>query len=156
MRFVKESRIAATAERVFGFHQSAEALKRLTPPWERVTLVEGGESLRPGSRVVLATSFGPFSVRWVAVHTEYEPGRMFADSQLSGPFARWFHRHWFVDDGAGGTLLRDEVDFDPPLGLLGRLLMGGFLRSRLQRLFDFRHETTRRLVESGDFVSGRP
>jgi ligand-binding SRPBCC domain-containing protein len=155
MRFVKESRIAATAERVFAFHQSEGALKRLTPPWERVTLVEGGESLRPGSRVVLAITFGPLSLRWVAVHTEYEPGRMFADAQLSGPFARWFHRHWFLDDGAGGTLLRDEVDFDPPLGLLGRWLLGGLVRSRLQRMFDFRHETTRRIVESSDFVSGR-
>lgn len=149
MRFEKQSRIAAPPERVFAFHESPGALERLNPPWERVRVVEGGGSLRPGTRVVLEVRLGPVLVRWVALHTEYEPGRLFADTQLGGPFARWYHRHWFLDDGGGGTLLRDEVDFEPPLGLPGRLLAGGFLRSKLTRLFDYRHEATRRAVEAG-------
>ena len=116
MRFVKESRIAASPGRVFAFHESSGALGRLTPPWEKVEVIEGGESIRPGSRVVLRTKLGPFPLKWVAEHTEYEPGRMFADTQRSGPFARWYHRHWFLDDGEGGTILRDEVDYEPPMG----------------------------------------
>lgn len=151
MHFVKESRIAAKPERVFAFHESAGALTRLTPPWERVTLVSGGDSIRPGSRVVLETRLGPFPLRWVAEHTEYVPGRMFADTQIKGPFARWDHRHWFLDDGAGGTLLCDEVDYEPPLGGLGRLVAGRYLGERLRKLFEFRHEATKRIVEAGDF-----
>jgi ligand-binding SRPBCC domain-containing protein len=84
----------------------------------------------------------------VAEHTEYEPGRMFADTQLSGPFARWYHRHWMLDDGAGGTILRDEVDYEPPLGALGRWLTGAFLRKKLSTMFDYRHEVTRRAFEA--------
>ena len=53
MHFVKESRIAAAPSAVFAFHESRGALERLTPPWEQVELVEGGDSIRPGSRVVL-------------------------------------------------------------------------------------------------------
>ena len=123
----------------------------MTPPWEKVVLIEGGGSLKPGGRVVLETRLGPIRLRWVAEHTEYEPGRMFADRQVSGPFSRWYHRHWFLDDGAGGTLLRDEVEFEPPFGRMGRWFGGGFLRSKLQRMFDYRHEVTRRIVESGEF-----
>jgi ligand-binding SRPBCC domain-containing protein len=155
MRFVKESRIDAPAERVFAFHESQGAFDRLVPPWEWIKVVEGGGSLRPGSRVVLETRVGPIPLRWVAEHTEYEAGRMFADRQVSGPFARWYHRHWFEDDGQGGTLLRDEVEYEPPLGPLGRWLGGGLLRRKLQKMFDYRHETTRRIVESGDFPGGR-
>jgi ligand-binding SRPBCC domain-containing protein len=150
MRFVKESRIAAPPERVFAFHESTGAPERLTPPWEKMAVIEGGGSILPGSRVVLLAWFGAIPLRWVAEHTEYEPGRMFADTQVSGPFARWYHRHWFLDDGEGGTRLRDEVDFEPPLGPLGRWLGGALLRRKLQKLFDYRHETTRRVVESGD------
>ena len=153
MRFVKESRIAASPERVFAFHESPGALQRLTPPWESVEVVSGGKSLRPGSRVVLKTRIGPFLLRWEAEHTEYEPGRMFADRQIRGPFARWDHHHWFLDDGSGGTIFRDEVDYEPPLGWLGRLLGGSFLEKKLDKMFDYRHETTKRLVESGDFPS---
>lgn len=150
MRLVKESRIDAPPERVFAFHESAGALERLTPPWESVRVVEGGGSLEPGTRVTLESWLGPIRVLWVAEHTEYEPGRMFADRQVSGPFAKWHHRHLFLDDGAGGTLLRDEVDYEPPMGALGRLLGGRFLEAKLKKLFDFRHETTKRIVEAGE------
>ena len=151
MRFVKETRIAAPPAQVFAFHESPGALQRLTPPWEKVELVEGGESIRPGSRVVLRTKLGPLALTWVAEHTEYEAGRMFADTQRSGPFASWYHRHLFLDDGQGGTVLRDEVDYEPPFGGLGRRLAGGFLEKKLSKLFDYRHDVTKRVVESGDF-----
>jgi ligand-binding SRPBCC domain-containing protein len=151
MKFVKESRIAAPPADVFAFHESPGALERLTPPGQKVAVVEGGGSIRPGSRVVLQTRLGPFPLRWIALHTEYDPPHLFADRQESGPFARWYHRHRFLDDGQGGTILRDEVDFDPPLGSLGRLLLGPFLVRKLRTLFDYRHQTTKTIVESLDF-----
>jgi ligand-binding SRPBCC domain-containing protein len=152
MQFVKESRIAAPPDVVFAFHESPAALERLAPPWERVEVIEGGQSLKPGERVVLLTGLGPFRLRWVAEHTEYEPGRMFADRQVEGPFASWYHRHLFLEDGHGGTLLRDIVDYEPPLGWVGQFLAGGLLEAKLRKLFDYRHETTRRIVESGGFL----
>ncbi len=151
MKFVKESRIAASPGRVFAFHESPGALQRLTPPWERVQLIEGGKSLQPGSRVVLSVPFGPLRLRWVAEHTEYEAGRMFADRQLEGPFASWYHRHLFLDDGQDGTILRDEVEYDPPMGYLGRWFAGRLIETKLRNMFDYRHEVTRKIVESGDF-----
>jgi hypothetical protein len=151
VQFVKESHIAAPPERVFAFHESPGALGRLTPPWERVVVESGGDSIRPGSRVALRTALGPFRLRWVAEHTEYDPPRLFADRQLSGPFAMWYHRHRMIDDGRGGTILRDEVDYELLLGALGRWLGGRMVRRKLVLMFDYRHEVTRRVVESGDF-----
>lgn len=151
MQFVKESRIAAPPADVFAFHESPGALRRLTPPGREVDVESGGDSIRPGSRVVLRMALGPFRLRWVAVHTEYDPPHLFADRQESGPFASWYHRHRFLDDGRGGTILRDEIDFTPPLGPLGRLLAGAWLRRTLGAMFDYRHDATRRIVESGDF-----
>ncbi len=153
MHFVKESRIAASPKVVYAFHASAGALERLTPPWERVRRISGGDSLAVGTRVVLTTKVGPVSLRWVAEHTENEPGRLFADRQVRGPFARWYHRHIFEDDGSGGTLLRDEVDYEPPLGWIGRRLASTYLSQKLTRLFDYRHDVTRKIVEAHDFVS---
>jgi ligand-binding SRPBCC domain-containing protein len=148
VHYVKESTIHATPAEVFAFHESPGALERLMPPWETSERVEGGESIRPGSRVVLRVKLGPFWMRWIAEHTEYEAGRLFADRQVRGPFARWYHRHLFLDDGAGGTILRDEVEYEPPLGWLGRRLAGRFLDEKLRRLFAYRHETTRQILES--------
>ncbi len=68
---------------------------------------------------------------------------MFADRQVRGPFAYWYHRHLFLDDGEGETLLRDEVDYRLPLGMLGELLGSRFVNLKLQKIFDHRHEATR-------------
>jgi ligand-binding SRPBCC domain-containing protein len=86
---------------------------------------------------------------WVAVHTEYDPPRLFVDLQESGPFASWRHRHQFLPDGQGGTILRDEVEYELPAGWLGRWLAGASIAHRLERTFAYRHEQTRRLVEAG-------
>jgi hypothetical protein len=43
---------------------------------------------------------------------------------------------------------RDEVDFALPLGKLGELLSAGFVESKLKLMYDYRHEITRRILES--------
>jgi hypothetical protein len=149
MQFVKESRIAASPEAVFRFHESTGALEQLIPPWEKMEIVESAHSLKPGSRVVLrGRILGFIPVRWVAVHTEYDPPRYFADRQESGPFAYWYHRHLFLDDGSGGTILRDEVEYRAPFGILGEWFGGWYLLGKLEKMFTYRHEITRKIIES--------
>lgn len=152
LRFVKQSNIAAPPEVVFRIHESPGALRHLIPPWEHMKVAESSGSLRPGSRVVLqGRVLGFVPVRWVAIHTEYEPPHLFADRQESGPFAYWYHRHHFSDDGRGATILKDEVECRPPLGIVGLWLGGWLIRQKLERMFAYRHETTCRLIESGQW-----
>lgn len=148
MRFVKESRITASPAEVFAFHESPGAFEKLTPPWAPVEVVEGGGSIRPGTRVVLRLKVGPVPITWVAVHEEYDPPHLFTDRQEAGPFAAWHHRHVFLDDGRGGTLLRDEVEFQPPGGALGRWLGAAAILRNLEKMFGYRHETIRKLMET--------
>ncbi len=148
----KESRINASPEVVFRFHEDPDALRQLIPPWENMDVAESARSLLPGSTVVLRGRLGVLPIRWVAVHTEYDPPHLFADLQESGPFAWWYHRHRFLDDGEGGTILRDEVEYLAPLGLIGRQRGGRLIRRKLERMFAYRHETTRRLIESGEWA----
>jgi ligand-binding SRPBCC domain-containing protein len=154
--YVKESRINASPQVVFAFHESPGALQQLIPPWENMKVVQSSGSIRPGSKVVVQGRLGLLPVRWVAIHTEYEPPHYFADRQESGPFAFWYHRHRFLDDGQGGTILRDEVEYQPPLGPIGRWLGGWLIRRKLERMFAYRHETTRRIVESGKAGGQQP
>jgi len=154
MRYVKESNIKATPREVFDFHESADALTQLIPPWENMQVVESAGSLEPGSRVVLKGRKGLIPMKWVAVHTEYDPPHLFADKQESGPFSYWYHRHHMLDDGEGGTILRDEVAFQPPLGFVGRWLGGWFIRRQLEKMFVYRHETTKLLIQAGDWRKG--
>lgn len=151
-QFVKETGIAAPPEVVFRFHENPDALQRLIPPWENMKVIASAGSLLPGSKVVLRGRAGVLPIQWVAIHTEYDPPRLFADRQESGPFAWWYHRHRFLSDGRGGTILRDEVEYEAPLGLIGRWFGDWLIRRKLERMFAHRHETTRRLIESGEWM----
>jgi ligand-binding SRPBCC domain-containing protein len=147
LRFVHESVIGAAPERVFAFHELPDALARLTPPWERARVVRAASSLRPGEVAVIETRlFGLVPVRWVAEHTAYDPPRMFEDVQRRGPFRRWRHRH-LVEPDARGARLRDEIEYEPPLGPLGRLAAPLLVERRLRRMFDYRHRVTREWCE---------
>lgn|GEM_PF-205630 len=150
--YVKQTPINAPRDVVFRFHETPDALRHLIPPWENMKIVESAGSLRPGSRVLLRGRLGVIPIQWVAVHTEYDPPRLFADRQESGPFTYWYHCHRFLDDGRGGTLLRDEVEYSVPLGRIGRWLGGWLVRHKLEAMFAYRHEKTRSLIESGEWM----
>ncbi|MDG3003209.1 SRPBCC family protein [Paludisphaera mucosa] len=147
-RFIKESRIDASPADVFAFFERPDAFDRLIPPGEPVEVVQAPNSLEVGTQVVIRTRLGPLPIEWAVEHIEYEPGRLFVDRQIRGPFASWTHRHEFADDGRCGTLLRDVIDYAPPLGLLGAMIGGRFLEHKLQKLFDHRHEVIRAVFQS--------
>lgn len=141
MLFVHESLVPAPAAKVFAFHERADALELLTPPWEPVRIVRAASSLRPGERALIRVRVGPFWVDWEAEHTRYEKDVLFEDAQVRGPFRSWVHTHKF-NAADGGTLLRDEVRIELPLGVLG-LPAWPLVRRKLRRLFRYRHEVTR-------------
>ena len=155
MRFVKESVIRATPECVFAFHEQPDVLSLLIPPWESARVIQAAKISEVGTQAIIETKIlGPITAQWVAQHTVYEPPRLFEDVQVKGPFRSWRHRH-IIEPHAEGAVLRDEIDYEPPLGFLGRAVAPILIQSRLQRLFDYRHEQTRRWCEGESVASGQ-
>lgn len=150
MQFVKESVIHATAERVFAFHELPDAFERLVPPWEAATVIQKADISVIGSRAIIEQKiFGIIPSRWVAEHTAYEPPRAFEDVQISGPFKSWTHRH-LIEPHGEGALLRDEIGFVPPLWILGDIAAPLFIIPKLEKMFAYRHEVTRKWCEEGE------
>jgi ligand-binding SRPBCC domain-containing protein len=149
MRFAKESFMRASPVRVFEFHEQANVLSLLSPPWESARVIQPAKISDLGSEAIIETKLlGPIKVRWVARHTLYDPPRMFEDVQVKGPFRSWRHRH-IIEPHAEGAVLRDVIDYEAPLGFLGRAFAPLLVQKRLQKLFDYRHEVTRNWCEKG-------
>ncbi len=148
MQFVKKSRIAASAQVVFAFHEAPDAFARLLPPWQKSEIIQPPTSLAVGTRVILRTKVGPIWQTIEAEHVEYEAGKMFADRMNKGPFARWLHRHVITPDGPSACTLTDDIEYELPLGVLGRVFGGPFARRELERLFEYRHRVTREACEA--------
>jgi ligand-binding SRPBCC domain-containing protein len=145
-RFEKSSEFDVSAEILFGFHERPDALALLTPPWQETELLVPPGSLEVGTRVEMRVRVGPVWQTIVAEHVGYEPGRSFTDRMVRGPFAEWVHVHRVESLGPERSRLVDDVTYALPLGLVGDVVAGWFVRRQLTRLFDHRHAVTRREV----------
>lgn len=141
-RFVMESTLPAPTDAAFAWHCNDGAFERLTPPWDDVRIVSRTGGIENGARVTLRVKVGPFPLTWEAEHRDYEPGCSFTDVQIRGPFRSWRHRHEIGPWGEGGSRLSDTIDFELPLGALGRALGSHAMRMKLVAMFRYRHRVT--------------
>ncbi|MCX6592664.1 MAG: SRPBCC family protein [Acidobacteria bacterium] len=135
-QFEYSSLILAPVEKVFAFHERADAIQLLTPAimMPRVTRLRGS-GLEAGVELIVTTLAGP----WHARHTAYEKNRLFVDEIVEGPMKQWRHEHRFTTEGPY-TRLTDSIRFVPkgPAFLVKLGLTG---------LFWFRHRVTKRWCE---------
>ncbi|MFT3743219.1 MAG: SRPBCC family protein [Pyrinomonadaceae bacterium] len=148
MIYQKQTVINSSPERVFGFHELPDAFERLVPPFEDARVVQLANIAEIGSRAIIETKiFGLIPVQWVAEHTAYDPPRYFEDVQISGPFKSWKHGH-FIEPHLDGTVLRDVIEFEPPMSFLGVLAAPIFILPKIGKMFEYRHRVTKEWCEN--------
>jgi len=142
---VMESRVWLAHPRVevFAFFADPQNLAQLTPPGLRLSVLTPMSALSAGAVLDLRVAWLGIPVPWRVYIREYDPPYRFVDVQVRGPWARWEHRHLFLE-GDGGTWVEDRLTYRPPLGPLGRLAHAVVLGRQLRALWAYRQ---RRLGE---------
>jgi uncharacterized protein len=145
MLLTRTTEIPAPLEEVFRFFSEPANLGVITPASMGFTILKGpGRPLRAGDRVEYRIRVAGVPLRWVTLITEWEENRSFTDVQERGPYARWVHTHTF-EQTAPGVLMHDRVEYELPLGIIGRIFGGWFVRRQLAAIFDYREQTIRRI-----------
>lgn len=130
---------------VFAFFADARNLERITPPTLRfLILTPGPIPMRGGTSIDYRLSLFGVPFGWRTLIEAFEPESRFVDTQLRGPYRRWRHTHLF-EDAPGGTLMRDRVEYELPLGPLGDLAHALAVRRQLRAIFDHRRDVIARL-----------
>jgi ligand-binding SRPBCC domain-containing protein len=143
--------LARPRPEVFAFFADARNLALVNPPAVRFRWLTPPPALAAGAVIDFSIRACGVPVRWRVFVREFDPPYRFVDAQLWGPFARWEHRHRFLEgppaEGAGGppgTWVEDRVTYRLPLGALGRLAHTIAVERKIAGLFDYRD---RRLAE---------
>jgi ligand-binding SRPBCC domain-containing protein len=156
---------------VFAFFANPENLPRLMPFWQKARIEEASFAPPPprpiqrdpaqripsiaagqGTRMTIsfrAFPFSPIRIPWHAEISEFAWNHHFCDVQLRGPFAYWHHCHHVTSetrDGVAGTLLRDQLEYELPMGALGEIAHKLAVRKQIEKIFDYRHERTAQLL----------
>jgi ligand-binding SRPBCC domain-containing protein len=130
-------RLARPRPEVFAFFADPRNLLRLTPPHVGLQLHTDHTTLAAGAVLDFRVRWLGVPLRWRSYVREYDPPYRFVDVQVRGPWARWEHRHLFLEDG-GGTWVEDRVTYRLPLGPLGRLAHGVLVERQLRALWAYR------------------
>jgi len=144
---ILESRVWLAKPRpdVFAFFADPNHLLLVTPPAFRLRLLSPHAPMAAGSVYDLALAWFGLPLRWRAFVREFDPPYRFVDVQVRGPYARWEHRHRFLE-GQGGTWVEDRVTYRLPLGPLGRAVHALLVRRQLAELWAYRDRRLADLV----------
>lgn len=134
----REQRIARPLNDVFAFFERPENLATITPPWLSFRIITPGPiEMAPGAVIDYTVRAFGIRHRWTTLIAVYDPPYRFIDVQLRGPYSFWHHTHTF-EEIPGGTMIRDEVRYILPFGIVGRMAHGAVVKRRLKRIFDYR------------------
>ena len=125
--------LAAPPNEVFRALVSAENWAAIIPRLLRAKVVEGGP-LREGSTLKLRVSRYGLDFDWILQMREVVPDQTVRFQQLVGFFDRWEHSLEIVRDEDGRTLVKETVEYEMPLGLLGRVADDLVFRQDLYRI----------------------
>lgn len=139
-RLEREQLVQAPRGAVFEFFSKAENLEKLTPPFLKFEILTPLPiEMRRGQFIEYRIGIGGVPMNWLTEISEWTPPERFVDEQLRGPYRYWHHTHEFHET-EGGTLMRDVVEYELPLGPLGRLAHAALVQGTLRRIFDYRRQ----------------
>ena len=141
-RLFTQQRFAQPLETIFDFFADATKLEVITPPLLKFRVISPGPiEIRKGTTIDYRLRLHGIPITWRSLISDWEPGSMFVDEQLKGPYRVWRHEHRFTRDG-NETLVEDEVYYEVPLSWSGLHLPVHFflVRPDLLKIFRFRQK----------------
>ena len=125
---------------VFAFFSDARNLERLTPDFLGFQIITPEPvEMKAGAIIEYSLRLYGVPLHWTTRIDTFEPETRFVDIQLQGPYKFWRHLHEF-EDVEEGTRIRDAVDYEVPLGVLGTAAHVLFVRASLERIFCYRRK----------------
>lgn len=145
--FYAEQFIPYGIDQVFGFFANHENLEKITPDMLNFQTEKMSTArVEKDTLIDYKLRIRGIPMRWRTLIKTWNRPHEFVDTQIKGPYAYWRHTHKFRSV-RNGTLMVDEVRYRVPLGALGRLVAGGFVRQDVSKIFAFR----RRVIANLNF-----
>lgn len=155
-QFDRTLRVPVPVNTLFSWHERDQAFERLAPPWQDVRVINRQGGIRDGATVTLEVSTMGVRTRWQVRHRDYVQNTQFVDEMMGGPFSSWVHTHAFAAEGDSSSRLNDSLAYALPMGGLGHLVAGGFVRATLERTFRYRHAVLAHDLARHAAFSNRP
>lgn len=122
------------------FFSRPDNLQDITPAYMNFRILSNSNSKEMYAGQVITYKVSPLlgiPLFWMTEITHVKDREYFVDEQRFGPYALWHHTHRFKEI-PGGVEMLDMVHYKMPLGWLGQLLAGWFVKRQVEGIFDYR------------------
>jgi ligand-binding SRPBCC domain-containing protein len=136
----REQQLNCDVEAAWAFFSSPYNLSSITPDDMGFVVLSDieNQSIYEGMKIDYTVSpLMGIPLKWTTRITQVDFQKSFTDFQEKGPYAYWNHYHEFVANEKG-VLIKDTVDYELPMGFLGRIAHGLFVKKKLVDIFNFR------------------
>ncbi len=135
-------------DEVFEFFSRAENLQKITPPWLNFRILSvDPEPVQKGTLILYSLRWRIFPIRWTTEIIAWDPPHCFIDLQLKGPYKVWHHEHHFIAEG-NSTRITDEVRYELPFGILGRIVHQLKVKYDVETIFGYRKKVVEQIFGS--------
>jgi ligand-binding SRPBCC domain-containing protein len=139
--------LPVTLEEAWAFFSSPRNLANITPEKLGFQIISAhhGVTMYPGQ--IIEYTVRPLigiPLYWMTEITHVEDQVYFVDEQRFGPYSLWHHQHHFKAV-EGGVEMTDIVHYKLPMGFLGGIAHGLFVKKQLQGIFDYRYKKAEEL-----------
>lgn len=139
--FKKYLWIDEDTSKVFDFFSDENNLEKITPPYLNFKITgKSTKEISAGTFIDYKLKIHGVPAKWKTHISSFVKDKTFTDEQLKGPYAKWVHQHDFIPC-KNGTLMKDEVVYKVPMGILGRFVAGNFIKKDVSSIFKYRNET---------------
>lgn len=147
--FSRETFLPIPLEQAWDFFSNPQNLSRITPKEMEFKVVTENLPSEISENLEIEYIVRPLlgvPLKWRSKITHVNAPYKFADEQLKGPYAYWFHEHTF-EERDGGVLMKDKVTYAVPFGWLGQLVNMIMVKPKLAQIFDYRTAQIRKLFK---------
>lgn len=140
-RLYREQQLNCTIETAWKFFSSPHNLSEITPASMNFVVLSDVKNKPVFKGMEIDYRVSPLlgiPMRWKTIISQVDELKSFTDFQESGPYKYWNHFHEFIPNEKG-VLMKDTVDYELPLGFLGRIAHSLFIKEKLNSIFDFRY-----------------
>ena len=144
-RFGHSFVVDADIDKVWKFYTDINHLKIITPKKMHLEILKTThEFIEEGTEVWLRANLITDS-RWHSKITHLKPYE-YTDEMISGRFKIWNHLHKFDKIDNTKTEIIDQIDFQLPYGVLGRLFEN-YVIFVLSKIFEYRKRETAKMLD---------
>jgi ligand-binding SRPBCC domain-containing protein len=134
----KTTQINKPLSEVFEFFSKAENLNKITPSEVYFKILTPLPiPMAKGTLIDYKIKLNGIAFKWKTEISEWNPPFKFADQQLSGPYTKWYHEHFFEEKN-GVTIMTDKVTYLAKGWFLAPLLHWLFVDKKVKQIFEFR------------------